>query len=741
MASIDATLGKFSCRFEIWEPAKGKVFRDRFAVDTETTAIDADRPDRIPTLVLLVASDGERGVFVGPDSVVSFLDTHRDADLILHNAAFDLAVLQSCIGETEDIYDRVDDDKIWDTMILRRLLCLARDGQTACGESSLAHCASEFLGVRLEKRRTDDAGHDVRTGFARFLGRPITATPVEYLRYAAEDVLATWHLFDWQVNELRAVLSNADDAFGYAGLERLKEQVARYGPLTHHIQLRASIVCHQMTRNGICVDVAAASANSTELDATIEQCAAQVAQRGYQPGRKGNQGVLQRLIADIAEANPSLLIPRTPSGDQFATRRESLEQLSEIDPFFTTLVNLRHAQKMQKTYVSRLAKPRVHPKFGYLLTTGRTSCSGAINLQNLPKESGSGDAEAGRSIRSLLVPSSGNVFIDVDYSQIELVVLASVLRDQLRLGDSLANLINSGEDVHRRIAASVLGKAVDDVTKAERNSAKPISFGRPGGMAAATLQEIARKNYGMELSLDQVEERINAYHRLVPELNNYLRDEVDSALKLAQELNLTPRSYPGGALQAGPEGDAPAAWLGGMLLKVLRSNQPQTRVGRTYNDRETEYFWQAAANLTSQLSEEFALQIDTRRPSADLALAVQNLFGGRPTITATGRIRAKAGFCASRNTLFQGLAADGAIIGLWNLFRAGHRIVAFIHDQAVVECREADDLTARVAEIEELMIAGMQEVIPEMLIRVESTVSRSLDKRDVFELDRAALRP
>jgi hypothetical protein len=735
MQGIDVTLGEFSCRFEIWEPTRGRVFEDRFAIDTETTEIDSNRPDRVPQLVLLVACDGERGCFVASNHIIDFLAAHPDSELIFHNAPFDLAVIQQCIGDEEDIYDRVDANKIWDTLILRRLLSLAHEGHTARGESSLAQCSSELLGIKLEKRRTDSEGHDVRTGFGRFRGLHITAIPVEFLQYAAADVLATWLLFGKLINNIKGLFRNTSGILGAPDRDVLRGQIEKYGPLSHHIQVRASIVCDQMTRNGICVDVDAAMSRSAELDAAIDKCTIELGKRGYVPGRAGNQGVLQRLISDIAIADPTLSIPRTPSGDRFSTKAEVLVPLGEIDPIFISLVELKQAGKLKKTYASRLTKTRIHPRFGYLLATGRTYCSGAINLQNLPKEDSLAGGSLAKSIRSLLGPAPGNVFIDVDYSQIELVVLAAVLRDQLHLGGSLALLINGGEDIHRSIAANVLDRPVDQISKADRNSAKPISFGRPGGMGATTLQEVARKNYGMDLSLSEVEKRIEAYHRLVPELDAFLSDEVDSALRLAEELRLNPIAYSEfiGTTTFDLD-ERPQGWLGWMLLRVLRDARPATRRGRAYSDREIDFFWQAAQALIPMLPDEFADQIANRRPSEELYRVVQDHFGQRSVMTATGRIRAKASFCASRNSLFQGLAADGAILGLWNLFRAGYRIIAFIHDQVVVEYPEADDIPEAVRDIERLMIAGMSSVIPGMLIQVESAVRRSLDKSDIIEL-------
>ena len=97
------------------------------------------------------------------------------------------------------------------------------------------------------------------------------------------------------------------------------------------------------------------------------------------------------------------------------------------------------------------------------------------------------------------MPGNGKVFIDGDYSQIELVVLAYILKYQFKLGSSLHDLINEGHDIHQFIAAAVLDKNIEDVTKAERNGAKAVSFGRPGGMGVAGLQRYAKNSFKQDL--------------------------------------------------------------------------------------------------------------------------------------------------------------------------------------------------------------------------------------------------
>src|SRR5262249_15658744 len=222
---------------------------------------------------------------------------------------------------------------------------------------------------------------------------------------------------------------------------------------------------------------------------------------------------------------------------------------------------------------------------------GRTSCSG-FNLQNLPNEKDLLDEDPGATtVRGCFVPGEGNVFfdsdsgegnvfIDSDYGQIELVALAYALLVQFGLDPNLARLINEDNDVHRLIAATVLGKAPQEITRAERHSAKPVSFGRPGGMGVRGLRRVAKAGYGIDLTDDEVQQRIDAYHTLCPELDEFLRDEVDSGEVIAATLELTPAQY-NQALGSyhdpvNSEDNRPAGWLGGMLLKVLREETPRT---------------------------------------------------------------------------------------------------------------------------------------------------------------------
>lgn len=101
-------------------------------------------------------------------------------------------------------------------------------------------------------------------------------------------------------------------------------------------------------------------------------------------------------------------------------------------------------------------------------------------------------------------------------------------------------------------------------------------------------------------------------------------------------------------------------------------------------------------------------------------------------VFVTGNVRALRHFIEMRANP----AADGALLGLWLVWRAGHKIVNFVHDQVVVEAPLDERVGERVAEIEELMTRGMGEVVPGMNVKVETVVTGSLNKGDRIKDDR-----
>src|SRR4051794_17458017 len=100
-------LGSTSIDFRPWRSADGQVFEDTFAIDTETTRIDDNRPWLTPAYVIGAACDANHGVFIPRDQLRDFLIAHWDLPLVFHNASFDLAVIHQLAPEL-DVYRRVE---------------------------------------------------------------------------------------------------------------------------------------------------------------------------------------------------------------------------------------------------------------------------------------------------------------------------------------------------------------------------------------------------------------------------------------------------------------------------------------------------------------------------------------------------------------------------------------------------------------------------------------------------------
>lgn len=138
-----------------------------------------------------------------------------------------------------------------------------------------------------------------------------------------------------------------------------------------------------------------------------------------------------------------------------------------------------------------------------------------------------------------------------------------------------------------------------------------------------------------------------------------------------------------------------------MCLKVLGEQQPITKrgLGDPYTDAQLDYFWSKLQENIELLPDEFHADIKARRPSWKLRNGISNWISSCPVFTNTGRLRADAAHCQQKNTPFQGLAADGAKLALWELWRRNKRIVNFIHDEIVIEVDEDCNLQAEAEEL------------------------------------------
>lgn len=157
----------------------------------------------------------------------------------------------------------------------------------------------------------------------------------------------------------------------------------------------------------------------------------------------------------------------------YTTDVDVLEKLKEEHPIIEKILEYRTLTKLNSTYVEGLIPyinkedKRIHSYFHQTITaTGRIS-STEPNLQNIPTR-----AEIGKNIRKSFKPKDGKIYVDADYSQIELRILANISDDK-----NMKYAFENGEDIHKQAASKVLGIPIEDVTKEERSKAKAVNFG------------------------------------------------------------------------------------------------------------------------------------------------------------------------------------------------------------------------------------------------------------------------
>ncbi len=607
--------------FVPWKPAMGVVFRQLYAFDSETTLIDEARPWLTPAYVIGAAVGSGRGYFLTRETTPPFFRAHADVPVAMHHAAFDLDVVDVLAPEL-DIYRRVDDDLVWDTQLLHRLERLAAVGQTASrkGESTLERCSAEHLGVDLPKDVVDSRGDPVRLSYGRWLGRdPREIEPV-YLEYLAKDAVATHFVYHALRRKIESHLRSGRRVWGYVSDDWLEQQVERWGPQTHHTQLKAAIVLREITANGLHLDVGRRDELLAGVRTAAEEKRAALREHGYIPGQPGSEKAIARILGQVERQGLGGGLVRTPTG-KIATSQEALAPLVERVPFVRDLLEYNALSKLDSSFLGKMGRPVLHPSFDVLKTTGRTSSRGELNAQNLPRD---------ERVRRCFVPRPGHVYADLDFAAIEMATLGQGTVSQFGLASRLADALNAGRDPHQMVAALATRKDEADVTGDDRQKAKPINFGKPGGMGDDTLKQYARSTYRVDLSDAEVRALSDAWFSLFPEMREFLRNDSDTGLEVARFFGLTPRSFyeeTGSRKfldrrESAARGDRPSPILGGMCLKALRVEAPATGAGRPYDRGELDYFWTRVAGRLE------ALPADRR--AAVLAQALTRPLAQRP---------------------------------------------------------------------------------------------------------------
>ena len=211
------------------------------------------------------------------------------------------------------------------------------------------------------------------------------------------------------------------------------------------------------------------------------------------------------------------VVKKTKSG--YSTDVDVLEKLVEEHPVIQKLLDYRQLMKLNSTYVEGMKvyvnpkTKRIHSFFHQTITaTGRIS-STEPNLQNIPTR-----FELGKQLRKVFKPAENCIYIDADYSQIELRVLAHISNDE-----HMIQAFKNGEDIHKQAASKVFNIPIDEVTKEQRNSAKAVNFGIVYGISDFGLGE------QLHISRKQAKQYIDQYLELYSGIKQFMTNIVEEA--------------------------------------------------------------------------------------------------------------------------------------------------------------------------------------------------------------------
>lgn len=462
-------LGKsYSVRW--WE---GDVLPSKYiALDTETEVVSSYM---VPKLATCQVYSGDDVVYYIPvDSVDKFLERHINSHWVMHNAAFDIRVLEQHTNKS--FLEKYKNGSIWDTAIMYRLLHLAKIGEVPF-KYNLALLSEKYLGVKLDK---DD---NVRMEFGQFIGKE-NSIPENFLEYGAKDSLATYMLFHKLKFEIETTTSSTH--------------------LSHGLQVGADYVLKRIHENGIGFDLAARDKWLEIKQKEMDLLEKKLYIHGWMRGALGIRDTFYNILKRYEIYDH---LPETDSGLK-STTYDDLIKFKHVE--FVKLYLKYIETEKSMSFVKDIQTSRVHPRYNVIVNTGRTSSS-KPNFQQLPKDGG---------IREMFVAAPGNTFLITDYAMLELVTLAQVCVD--KYGESeMADRLNQGEDLHKLFASKFYNKDIKDVTKKERQTAKAANFGYPGGLGPKTFIEYAA-GLGVDVDVKTATDLRDQWKDTFPEMHKYL---------------------------------------------------------------------------------------------------------------------------------------------------------------------------------------------------------------------------
>lgn len=279
------------------------------------------------------------------------------------------------------------------------------------------------------------------------------------------------------------------------------------------IEMPTAYFLYQMERRGVHADRQELLDMSQLLHGRVEELEKEIYQMA---GEEFNINSPKQLGVILFEKMKLPFAKKTKTG--YSTSADILEKLRPEHPIIPLILEYRQVTKLKSTYADGLPvyiekDNRIHGKFNQTITaTGRISSTDP-NLQNIPIR-----MELGRRLRKVFKPKAGCVFLDADYSQIELRVLAHLSSDR-----ELIEAYRENQDIHRSTASKVFHTPFDQVTDIQRRNAKAVNFGIVYGISSFGLGQ------DLNVSRKEAEGYINQYFATYPAIKEYLDGLVKTA--------------------------------------------------------------------------------------------------------------------------------------------------------------------------------------------------------------------
>ena len=300
-----------------------------------------------------------------------------------------------------------------------------------------------------------------------------------------------------------------------AGYKNLESELEKTGmmKLYREVEMPTAYFLYQMERVGVKADISVLEQLAKKLDRKIALLESDIYDLA---GEEFNINSPKQLGVILFEKMKLPFAKKTKTG--YSTSADILEKLKTEDPIISKILDYRQFTKLKSTYAEGLAvfiesDKRIHGKFNQMITaTGRIS-STEPNLQNIPIR-----MEVGREFRKVFKAKDGFVFLDADYSQIELRVLADMSDDE-----HLIQAYKNGDDIHRSTASKVFHTPFDEVTDLQRRNAKAVNFGIVYGISAFGLSQ------DLGTTRKEADEIIKKYFATYPAIKAFLDEKVKEA--------------------------------------------------------------------------------------------------------------------------------------------------------------------------------------------------------------------